>query len=516
MANRTLARLPAETIWLTAGFLLLCGVYYVWGWSRTLGDFGGDNAYYLLIARHFSPWSAHSDVAAYFYANSLYPPLFPLVLALFGGGESLLAAHAITITLLLFAFIALYLWLRSLGRGRTESSLVTLLFALLPGTYMQALSLLSENLYLLASLGCLASASMFDNTRRQRWLWVAAICAAAAMLTRGAGVSLLAAFVLYLVIHRPRGSWRLVLAAVLPIVLWKFLGQQQAPGYLSSLADKYGPDLPAALMRQFTLGVWMLWHGWTTNFTGGSAGIWLTAVVGLLGLLGAAWRVYLRKLDGMYSGLYIGLVFIWPFPAEARRLLFVIVPVLLVQCLLLLGKLKPLVLARQRVLSGHLLVLLVAVIAAPDLLLTARRFVQPLPDQTSHFRRSQDWYVPDVVEARNNVLFDEALTGHLKTLPGLVPEDGCVYAIKPSLVGYYAGRISMAPPRLNWNEAEFNAYLDKTNCRYFYLMAFASPTFPELYYPLSRMNSSLRMVSAVRVAGSSGDPVGMLAERARR
>ena len=104
----------SDLVLLASGFFVLCVVYYFWGWSHVLGDLGGDNAYYLLTARHFSPWSTHSDVATYFATHSQYPPLYPLVLAILGGGESLLVAHLITVTCLLLTFVVFYTWLRML------------------------------------------------------------------------------------------------------------------------------------------------------------------------------------------------------------------------------------------------------------------------------------------------------------------------------------------------------------------------------------------------------------------
>lgn len=504
------SRFSSQTIWPAFGFVLLCGAYYIWGWSRVLGDFGGDSAFYLLIAQYFSPWAAHSDVAAFYYTNSLYPPLFPLALALFGGGESLLAAHIITITFLLLAFIALYLWLRSLGTGRTGAAMTTLLFALLPGTYMQALSVLSENLYLFSSLGCLAAVGMFEATRRERWLWIAAVFVAAAVLTRSAGVSLLAAFFLYMILHRPQGSWRIVLVAVLPIVLWRLLGQQQSPGYLSALAEKYSPDPLWALLRQLSLGVQLLWYGWVGNFTTGSSA-WAAAFVGALGLLGALWRISLRKLDGIYVGLYICLILIWPFPAEAQRLLFVIAPVLLAQCLLLLDSLPPLMLSERRIFLRHLVLLVLAVIATPDLLLTIKRFSLPMPDQIAHFRHSINWYEVDPADAHANVVYDNLLIEHLKSLPAVVPAGDCIYSIKPSLVGYYAGRPSMIPPKPDLDAAAFNTYLRQKRCRYFYLVSFLSPSYQVAYYPLTRLGNALVVVSVSPGSPNPDRPVGVLA-----
>jgi hypothetical protein len=53
------------------------------------GDFGGDNAVYLLTAQYFSPYAPRTALAAHIAQGSLFPPLFPLLLALTGSAESL-------------------------------------------------------------------------------------------------------------------------------------------------------------------------------------------------------------------------------------------------------------------------------------------------------------------------------------------------------------------------------------------------------------------------------------------
>jgi len=83
--------------------------YYLWTWSDVLAHFGGDNAYYLLTANYLSPYSSANPVASYYSGISQYPPLYPLLLALSGGGESLLMAHIVTTTFFCIVTGDLYL-----------------------------------------------------------------------------------------------------------------------------------------------------------------------------------------------------------------------------------------------------------------------------------------------------------------------------------------------------------------------------------------------------------------------
>ena len=139
--------------WLSLiSFIIVCILYYVWTWSPILSHRGGDNAYYLLTAQYYSPYSNFSEVAEYFATHNVYPPLYPLLLGLFGGGDSILIAHIITTTFLLLAFAVYFLWLKKETFSLRDSLSLVFLFSLLPGTYMQSLSVHSENLYLLLSL----------------------------------------------------------------------------------------------------------------------------------------------------------------------------------------------------------------------------------------------------------------------------------------------------------------------------------------------------------------------------
>lgn len=510
-------RFALQAIWPTAGFVLLSGAYYFWGWSRVLGDFGGDNAFYLLIAQYFSPWSAPSDVAVYFFTHSLYPPLYPLALAFFGGGESLLAAHVITITFLLLAFVALYLWLRNLEVDRAGAALLTLLFALLPGTYMLALSVLSENLFLFLALMCIASVSRFEADRRFGWLWLAAFSLACATLTRSAGIALLAAFMLYLMVHRPARSWPVVGAmAALPMILWNLFSHKEGPGYLGSLIGKYGPDPFVAVFSHLKTQAVLIAHGWVSNFTASRVGFLVMAFAGILALIGMAHRIRQRRLDGYYAAAYLFLILAWPYPSEAQRFVLVIIPVLLVQAWLLLERLPMLNLGGHALKPAYILVMAIALVAIPGLLLTGKRFVQELPHELSEFRRTPGWYAIDPVEAHMNISYDKLLIGHLGNIRDVVPAGECVYGIKPSIVAYYTARISVAPPRPQLDDVSFNAALGDQACRYFYLMGFASPSYPIAYYPLDRLRDSLVVVSVAPSPSRGAGPVGILTERIER
>lgn len=495
-------------------FSLLAVTYYGWTWSHDLGEFGGDNAIYVLTAHYFSPWSEHSDVAAYFAKRSQYPPLFPSLLAIFGGGENLLIAHLITTSCLLLALVVFYYWLTTLGFSAILSGMATFLVAILPGTYMEALSIHSENLYLLLSLSGLLAVTLTEKTGRNIWYWLGALSVATATITRGAGISLIAAFCCYLILWRPRLAAVYAVVSILPMVLWSLLHDKQGPGYLGSFVEKYSGISVDALLSNVGVELHALWYGWVGNFTSSPIGFPVMGAVGLVCLMGMAYRIYLRKLDALYSAAYLLLVLIWPFPAEAQRLMFVITPVLLTQGLLVVGPLSQAKIGHRLLDIRVIMLLCIFLVSMPALVLTVNRFMQRPPADLAELRHSPGWYAREPREALDNIVFEKVIANHLRQIKDTVPVGSCIYSIKPSVVAFYANRISMIPPREYLDDAAFRSYLKETNCRYFYLLGFASPSFSRVYYPADRLQNSLKVLSAARFSSNANMPAGVLAELA--
>ncbi|MBK6659207.1 MAG: hypothetical protein IPG43_14110 [Proteobacteria bacterium] len=93
-----------------------------WAGSGTLlADFGGDNAVYFLTANHYSPYGVAHAAAAQFAAQSVYPPLYPWLLAMTGGGTSLAAAHLVTSLVIMLAGAAVYALARAATLTRGEA-----------------------------------------------------------------------------------------------------------------------------------------------------------------------------------------------------------------------------------------------------------------------------------------------------------------------------------------------------------------------------------------------------------
>ena len=190
------------SIWIFCVFLVLAvGLYYL-DWNAKSAGFLSDDAVYLLMSDGFSPFRpSHVELTHYVLRQALFPPLYPLLLTMLGAGsDTLLWAHVITTTMLLLALVVYGVWIFFETRDRFAATALPSIFALLPGTLLLSLELLSEFPYLLLSLVALWLAACANDARRG-YLLVAFFVGLAAV-TRSAGLSLILAMAIWLIAAR--------------------------------------------------------------------------------------------------------------------------------------------------------------------------------------------------------------------------------------------------------------------------------------------------------------------------
>lgn len=487
---------------LLAGFICLSTAYFIWGWSDDISDFQGDSSVYMLAARYFSPFWPSSPVFAEFARNMAYPPLFPLVIGLLGG--SLLAGHLLVIASLLAAILCLYAWLRLENVGHGTSGCACLAFALMPGTYLQALNIWTENPYLFLSLLAIVLEARAETSGRERpilW-WGASAAVAAATMVRAAALPLLIAYAIRLAIVRPYRWGLLTLASFLPFTVWVIWGKLHQPtgiGYAAQWKASYAGDPLGALVRQMSLETGLLFRSWVQDWLAQvsvASLYYLVLAAGCIGLLGCLRRLCALRLDGVYVVLYGALLLVWPFPAEARRLSYVLIPILLVQGLLLLRSLG---LRIDRAHGGFLPTLFACVLniaILPTLILTVHRFNEPLTPDTAVARHTEDWYLDDRQQAADAAHSFIKILIDLRHSGGIVPEGQCIFAIKPSVVSLYSGRTSRTPPPASADDAAFDR--DIAGCRYAYALMYVTPSFHQAFYPIGRLSGRAHPLSVAK------------------
>lgn len=489
--------------------LMLAGLYIFWTWNPEIAGLGGDNGVYLLTAQFYSPWSPPSLIAKHFADHSQYPPIYPLVLALLGGGDSILTAHLITTACLLLAFLAIRYWLVTLGLQKTTANLAVLLIALLPGTVKIAMFILSENLYLLLSVLGLLLAFLSERRESSFLLIMAAIAIAVAALTRTVGISLAAAFCLYLAIRRPARALLSGFATLAPLAVftwYKSIHATEQSGYLDALISHYHYDTGAKILAQIQTESVSLWQGWFANFEPGFAG-YLMGFCLILSFLALVVRIYKRQLDGFYLLFYFGVILLWPYPAEAKRLIYVVLPIMVGQSFSLINYIPALSVGQIIIRPVTLFILAMLVSSMPGTIVIAERFLQPLPQELEPYRRTKHLYSADLQVAHSNLLNAKILLEDMKSLNDKLPEDAIIYGLKPSIISLYAKRLALLPPSEITADNSLQDAGDRSRPIYFYMMGITSPSSPTPYYPFEKIKDRLDILHVARIHDGEDGPV---------
>lgn len=471
-------------------------------WSGELADLGGDSAAYLLSARHFAPYAPADAVARSFAADSQFPPLYPLVLALGGGALDLHVAHAVTTVCLLAALAAFYATLLGLGLSRGLTLATIVLFAVMPGTVAPALQLKSESLYLALSLGGLALLSRAATSNRLRDYWLATALLAAALMTRSAGLALLPALLVVLVRQRPRHWLWMPVALLAPAVAWRLLW---SPAPYESLLGFYAAASPEAVLARLAFNLEGFLWGLAGNVLQTHALFSVLAPLALVSAAVLAWRFCRFHADAWYLAAYLATMVLWPYPGEGQRFGWVVMPWLLAYAVWaadrLAGRLPGRALTTGAVRWS--VPAMLALLVLPAFHLTVQRALQA-PDPA--LARLPEWYGVDPESALSNAQGHLDIARAIAEFGPQLPKDECVYAIKATVVALLTGHDSHFPPVERTSDAEFERWVDQKRCRYFVLIAASDgDAYRSSFYPRDRLKDRLEIL-AVRASGSADPP----------
>lgn len=480
-----------------------------WAGSGTLlADFGGDNAVYFLTANHYSPYGTAHAAAAEFAAHSVYPPLYPWLLAVSGGGTSLAAAHLVTAVLVMLAGAAVYALARAMTLRRGEALAIVTLCAVTRIVLLEGLELHSEHLYLLcwASAALLLAKAQTDT----RALLLAAVAVGAAYLTRSFGLTLIASLWLWLAIKRPPRAWLAAAVTLLPLLYLAFTHSGNAR-YLHALIELYQRHGPQARLLENLSAVPGAWRGVFGD--AGQAGlvVALPAALAAAALCGLALRLRGWAFDALSVLAYLTLMVVWPYPAEYERMCYPLLPFALVYAVLAARSLMPWVEPR---LAAALPLLSALAANAPFALLVAERLATPPADPGLRpYTRSSAWFDPNPAAAFPTLGYQRAITEALHAIGQRqdLPRDACLLAIKPSVVALYSGRMVDGLPPFQLGDEEQRARLAKGRCRYLFMMMGASPSFPQYYYPYHRLKPWLDVLAVYQNPLMPGQPAALLA-----
>jgi hypothetical protein len=472
----------------TAGALALANA-----WPNDFVGLFSDSVAYLRMADALPPGAGSGAVLA----QAHFPPGYPLLLALGGAGLEAVprafAVHALTVAL---AVLAVFAYLRARLGGVVLPLVVAALVAASPGWWLAALKPSSDLLF----AACVAA---FCLCLTRQAPGASAAVAGAALLVRSAGVALLPAFLVHVVRERSgvRRSMLALAGCLLPAIAWALW--QRAAG------NTYGGDLLGALQRVQAADAWVPWlqeqgmRALSALAGDGGPRPWLLGALALaLAAAGLprAWRE--RLPEAVVLPAYLGMVLLWPYPAEFVRLLVPIVPLLPVLAARALHGVSARAAAGAALAAGLLLVAGTPALVA--------RATLALPDDLRAYRTVDSfWRAPDAAGAERAARVTDAFRDALGAVPRAVPPDACVYATTPELAGALAPRRFVSPPA----EGDASAMQE---CDWFLvtLMAPAQGHLPP-YYPREAIEATTDVV--LQATFPDGPAHGLAAElRVRR
>ena len=499
-----------------AGLLLVMAVVaplmLTWSWTDQIGELGSDAPDYLIAARGYAAPVNGDPVDREFASTTRFPPLYPLLLALFHGGDHLLTAHLVTTCCLLAALLVLYHWLTGEGLSTAQSALIGLTLSMLPATWMMALRPQSEYPYLLLSLLVLLLLGRHRLSRHPNTLFMAALLVAAAALTRTIGVTLLGPLAMACLNTRRREGLIAIGLALVPLILWHSL-HRDSVGYDTTLSFLLRKDPVAALTSNLPQLASALWSALRHSLVPDRIPSPLAALVPAACLVATIARLLRLRGDAVYLALYGAILLMWPYPEEMERLLWPALPVLLAQPFLLLharttGSSWPSEIFQGVVTLSSLLV------ALPALSLTSERYRCADEAGLSGARGYEAWYHPDLAHALNRLATEIGTEDALEAFAQEVPANDCVVATRPNFVTYLARRRAATPPLNSVPDPYFMRMLRESGCRYVFMYNVGNMQFPVVFHPMQRLPEPVRIVAKRQTAAPPpGDEVmyGLLA-----
>lgn len=461
-------------------------------WQPGLDSLHDDSVSYLIMAQAYSPWHASDPVIRAALPHEPYPPLFPLLLALAGGAYDWRIAHVVVA----IAFGASVFFLGLHARQVTSSSrlgfIAALVYALLPGSWLNAKGILSEFPYMALVFAALAfHARLGERTATRRESLAHGVLLAAVMLTRMVGVALLAGIAAAEIVRalRLRDATRLkslalspviALAAVLAWLLLRPSGGQDA--YVASgdaMLQGAAEDAIRWVLGSIESNGSSLLAAWLNAlliFWGDpwKPGYLLAAGLGVFGLGATLVRAARGRADGLYCVIYLAVLLFWPYPGQMYRLAFPVVPLLLVNAFWgareLLSRRFSAPSSERGASYAAILPLAVCVPAVLFYIVERARMPDPEAANATHRKThiAEFYRTPSGPAAQAYAHREIEVFGDLRRIRETTPPDARVMWYTPNYVSLLARRhgVALARPA---NPAELAAQMRATNADYLYL-----------------------------------------------
>jgi hypothetical protein len=438
-------------------------------WHPVIATIGDDSVSYLTLARYFCAWNQDPAAARWAPYFSNFPPLFPLLLAVTGGAYDLLAAHMVVAAGGIASVFLVHAYARRRLPGELGALGVTLLFVMLPGTWLALTGILSESTYLALSLAALLyEAKRVRPESPARSYAVLGLWMAAALLSRTAGFALLLAYAANMGftawrrrrLPQPRTWLPLVIGMAAQLAWLASRPKLAVPAYqqwLGVLGEAWLQHPAATFAESWRF----LSRGWIGDFAadaaGGAGSALFFGLVALAALVGAVRAARAERLDGWYVLASAAMLLAWRFNEDnSRRLLFPLLPLALVHAAETVSAIALRFQEPARRWLGPVAFGLVAVMVLPASHLILRKSLEREPYypglQYSPSAMKDYYGIVNERDAREEAHRGASVLAGFSYLSGWTPPGARVMWVRPEYIAVL-GRREGVPLYLRWDRA---------------------------------------------------------------
>ncbi|HEY2628372.1 MAG TPA: hypothetical protein VGI57_04560 [Usitatibacter sp.] len=434
-------------------------------WQAGLASVFDDSVSYLVMAQALSPWHATSAPIAAAFPAEKYPPLFALLIGIGGGAYDWRIAHAWVALSFAASVFLLGLHARSITRSEAVGLAAALVFAWMPGMWLNVKGILSEFPYIALTLAALLQyRAAAERPTPGRYALLCALVAAV-VLTRTIGIALVAAIAIAEAVRwvRSRERERAVRSAITLAIAVAIAGAWYVvrPSGGSDAYAAFGSGVAQGAAEhgvQWTLGIvganvsalidaWLaaLLIYWGEPW---KAAFLLASLVGVSGLAGTVWRALEMEVDALYVLCFVAILALWPFPGQMYRLAIPVMPLVVAHAFWLWTRIATRFAPERAARWSSLAALAPLAVCVPAVLFyIGERAHAPAKELAVGYR------IPDIAEfyripsrpaAEANALLEIGLFADFEQIRNTTPDGARVMWYLPSYVALLAQREGVA------------------------------------------------------------------------
>ena len=480
------------------GIIIAVSIFYFY---FTSGDsvvgMLGDDAAYLLQAELYSPWvNGSSPAIEYVQKRSFYPPIYPIVLGMFGADtHNLILASNLTVSFLLLSLLIIGYFVYVLTESKFTAILIALMLAFLPKSLLFSQDLYSEFLFM-----CFIYAAFIlvndNNVSSEQWL-LGALVISIASLTRSIGIGLSCAYIIVLLIKRPKYYIYYCCLSCMPFLMW-MLNRYVLIGDVNYITQMLANSNSMSAYDIFSLlqnKIIILIQSWSRLFTSKvDNNIFVTSflvIFFILSLIGFYSRLIKYKLDAIFIPIYLLLVIIWPFNDFylVERFIYPVFPISLIYVILAIQKIM--FFKKHQYISSCIMFLFSISVALPASADYIKRGFLDIDPELKSYTRTGHWLATkDYEDAFQYASILKVVIESLPYVSNYVPENACIYSARTPLVLLFTHRIGLYFPDVKQSADDFHKYT--RTCDYFLAMPMTSSNKRSIYYPIEIVKSDAR------------------------